>query len=193
MQANTVALLLCVFLAACAGPRERIVLLGAEEGETLTVTTARGTTTLTTPESTADIWQGGRLLLGTLPPETIQARYGAVLATAPEPAAVFTFRFATGKVALSAEGRLTLAQLLTEVQRRGVVEVEITGHTDQVGTDVGNDRLSLARAEAVRLLLWQGGLTATFVRVTGRGSRAPLVDRPGQEEQRNRRVEVLVR
>jgi len=69
----------------------------------------------------------------------------------------------------------------------------VTGHTDQTGDAARNDRLSLARAEALRLLLWQGGLTATFVRVVGMGSRAPLVNAPGQAEARNRRVEVLVR
>jgi len=31
------------------------------------------------------------------------------------------------------------------------------------------------------------------VRVTGRGSRAPLVDAPGQHNAANRRVEVLIR
>jgi outer membrane protein OmpA-like peptidoglycan-associated protein len=186
-------LLLLLLLSACAGPRERIVLLGAEPGEALTVTTATGTTTLTAPDSTANIWKGGKLLLGTLPPATIQERYGAVIATAPEGAATYTFRFATGKAGLSAEGRVTLGHLLAEVHRRGPVEVVIEGHCDQVGTDAANDALSLARAEAVRALLVQGGLTATFVRVTGRGERQPVIDAPERPEPKNRRVEVTVR
>jgi outer membrane protein OmpA-like peptidoglycan-associated protein len=183
----------CAVLSACAGPRERVVLLGAEPGEELTVTTQKGVSVLTLPESSAVISKEGQIALELLPPALIQARYGAVIASTPEPSAQFVFYFGTGKVALDAAGRVTLAQLLVEVQRRGVVEVEITGHTDQVGTEARNDRLSLARAEAVRGLLVAGGLTATFVRAVGRGERQPLLDRPEQAEAKNRRVEVIVR
>jgi len=185
--------LLWLLLSACAGPRERIVLLGAEPGEELTVTTQKGVAVLTLPDSTAVIGAHGQIALGLLPPELIQARYGAVIASAPEPSAHFVFHFATGKVALDAAGLVTLGALLAEMQRRGVVEVEITGHTDQVGTDAANDALSLSRAEAVRALLVHAGLTATFVRTVGRGERQPVIDAPERPEPKNRRVEVIVR
>ena len=185
--------LVLLLVGACAGPRDRIVLLGAEPGEELTITTRTGSAVLTVPESRAVISKEGQIALSLLTQETIQTRYGAVLASTPEPSAHFVFYFATGKAVLDAAGRVTLAQMLAEVHRRGVVEVEITGHTDQVGTDARNDRLSLARAEAVRGLLVSGGLTVTFVRVVGRGERQPLLDRPEQSEAKNRRVEVIVR
>ena len=186
-------LVLCVLLAACAGPRERVVLVDAQPGEQVTVTTTIGTQTLSAPGTMAEVFAGGRTTTAPLTPEALERRFGAFLAGQPEAGRVFTFYFATGTTALDAAGRETLAQLLTEVGRRVVVEVEVTGHTDQTGDAARNDRLSLARAEALRLLLWQGGLTATFVRVVGMGSRAPLVNAPGQAEARNRRVEVLVR
>lgn len=185
--------LFLLLLTTCAAPRDRIVLLGADPGEELTVTTGQGTTTLSSPETTATVTQAGRIALGTLATAALQARYGELLGSLPERAASYTFYFQTGQTSLDAQGRDTLADLLAEVQRRDVVEVEVMGHTDQQGSEAVNDRLSLARAEAVRLLLWQGGLTATFVRVVGRGSRQPLVDLPGQADKRNRRVEVRVR
>ena len=60
------------------------------------------------------------------------------------------------------------------------------------------NRLSLSNQPgrsgwSISAVLVTHGLTATFVRVAGRGSRAPLVDAPGQAQAVNRRVEVLVR
>lgn len=187
--------LLLLLLAACAAPpRERVVVYAVEAGGALRVTTATQTTTLSQPLHTADIRPGGTIALGQITDALLQTQYGAVLASVPEPGAVYTFLFPTGQVTLTAQGRATLAALLAEVHRRGgAVELEVTGHTDDVGQVAANDRLSLARAEAVRGLLWQGGLTATFVRVVGRGSRAPVVERPGQSHAANRRVEVRVR
>ena len=78
--------------------------------------------------------------------------------------------------------------------KRQAVEVQVTGHTDRVGTDANNDRLSLERAEAVRDMLVQRGLKSNFIRAVGRGEREPLIPTPDdQPELRNRRVEVIVR
>jgi OmpA-OmpF porin, OOP family len=54
--------------------------------------------------------------------------------------------------------------------------------------------LSLVRAEAVRAMLMQRGIKASFVRAVGRGEREPLVPTADEQpEPRNRRVEVIVR
>lgn len=186
-------LALALLLGACAAPRERITVLDAQPGEQLTVTTPQGTTVLDTAVTTAQVQASGAVQVGETTLPAVMVHFGLEFAALPTESRVFTFHFATGQTTLDATGRATLAALLAEVQQRGAVEIEVTGHTDQVGTDALNDRLSLARAEAVRLLLWQGGLTATFVRVVGRGMREPRIDAPGRAEARNRRVVVLVR
>ena len=87
-----------------------------------------------------------------------------------------------------------IVPLLAEVARREAVEVQITGHTDRVGTIADNDRLSMERAQVVRGILLGYGLHADFMRTVGRGEREPLVSTADeQEEPRNRRVEVIVR
>ena len=120
-------------------------------------------------------------------------RYGAVLALLPAQGRLWTLRFDTGAVDAEPESQAEVPALLEAITDKAAVEVLIEGHTDQAGDDAANDALSLARAEAVRELLVAQGMRATFVRVVGRGSRAPLVDGPGQAEAQNRRVEVLVR
>jgi outer membrane protein OmpA-like peptidoglycan-associated protein len=188
-----VLLLLCVLLTACHGPREQVILLPGGTAP-LTLTTAQGQTlTLDTPYQTAQARPSGRLDAGMTTAADVHTRYGRVLQMLPEPGRLWTLRFDTGATTLEPESAAEVPALLAEVVRRGAVEVLLEGHTDQTGEDEDNEALSLARAEAVRDLLVAQGLTAPFVRVVGRGARAPLVDAPGQAEPQNRRVEVLVR
>jgi OOP family OmpA-OmpF porin len=87
-----------------------------------------------------------------------------------------------------------LEALFDEVARRKAVEVQITGHTDRLGSVADNDRLSFERAQAVRDMLIQRGLRSGFIRAVGRGEREPLIPTPDEQpEPRNSRVEVVVR
>ena len=56
----------------------------------------------------------------------------------------------------------------------------MTGHTDHIGSEAHNDRLSLQRAEAVRAMLIQRGINASFLRAVGRGEREPLIPTPDE-------------
>lgn len=186
-------LLPLLLLTACAGPRDQVVLLPGDGMSPLAVTTLHATHTLRTPYQTAAVSGRGMVDPGTMTPEAVHARYGAVLATLPAAGRRWTLRFATGATTLEPESQAEVPASLAASASRAAVEVEITGHTDQAGQDAANDALSLARAEAVRDLLVAQGLTATFVRVVGRGARAPLVNVPGEPEPANRRVEVVLR
>jgi outer membrane protein OmpA-like peptidoglycan-associated protein len=106
----------------------------------------------------------------------------------------FILYFSTGSSEVTAESRPVLEALFAEVAKRQAVEVQVTGHTDRVGAEVDNDRLSLERAQTVRDMLVQRGLKASFIRAVGRGAREPLVPTSAQQpEPKNRRVEVIVR
>ena len=69
--------------------------------------------------------------------------------------------------------------------------VSVNGHTDDVGTDEYNQKLSERRAQAVRDYLAKAGLPEGILTVTGHGKKQPLV--PGTSEKaraKNRRVEL---
>ena len=197
-------LFLLLLLTACTALRDRVVLLAVTDpGGQLTVAMPTGQAlTLATAYQTAQARPSGALEAGVTTAAAVQQRYGAVLALLPAPGRLWTLRFDTGAVDLTPESQAEVPALLQAIAERAAVEVLIEGHTDQAGDEAANDALSLARAEAVRALLVAQGMQpaldgghpgATFVRVVGRGSRAPLVDAPGQAEARNRRVEVLIR
>ena len=67
------------------------------------------------------------------------------------------------------------------------------GHTDAVGNDAMNQKLSIARAEAVKNFLASKGIEKNRVYTEGKGSKQPVADNKTAEGRaKNRRVEVEV-
>jgi outer membrane protein OmpA-like peptidoglycan-associated protein len=122
------------------------------------------------------------------------ARYGALTAAMPPPPSHFTLYFVEGGTDLIPDSQPELQRMLAEVAKRPGVEVQITGHTDTLGTTEDNDVLSIARAVQVRDALSAMGLNPGVTRTVGRGERELLVPtEDGVREDRNRRVEITVR
>ncbi|HEY0111024.1 MAG TPA: OmpA family protein [Fibrella sp.] len=69
----------------------------------------------------------------------------------------------------------------------------LTGHTDSVGSDRINQRLSLGRARAVQLAMQQAGLPTRVFRLDGRGESQPIAPNATPEgREANRRVTIVV-
>ena len=87
-----------------------------------------------------------------------------------------------------------LEQIRAEIAKRPGAEVQVTGHTDTVGSSADNDALSQKRAEEILNLLASKGFDRTIMSAVGRGERelkVPTAD--NVESPANRRVEVIVR
>lgn len=84
-----------------------------------------------------------------------------------------------------------LADLMKEYGQTSTV---VEGHTDSVGTDVYNQRLSERRANAVRdVLVNQHGLDSSRIEAVGYGESRPVADNATEEGRAiNRRVEAEV-
>lgn len=118
----------------------------------------------------------------------------ALLSGLPPPPRSFTLYFVEGTTELTAESRPVLDELRMEVARRPGVEVEVTGHTDTVGSTESNDALSLRRAEEIIGVLASAGIDRSLMSAVGRGERELRQQTAdGVENPVNRRVEVLVR
>jgi outer membrane protein OmpA-like peptidoglycan-associated protein len=84
--------------------------------------------------------------------------------------------------------------VLRSVKSYPAPEVVVIGHTDTTGTPQSNAELGLRRANAVRALLVQAGLSPSAIDVRSHGEGELLVPTADNVfEPKNRRVEVTVR
>jgi outer membrane protein OmpA-like peptidoglycan-associated protein len=92
-----------------------------------------------------------------------------------------------------AEGLEELSKVAKSLiaQLKQIEKIEISGHTDSIGTYAHNSTLSLKRAEAVRDQFVELGIPAGIIKVIGMGSAQPLTDNK-EEQYLNRRVEIVV-
>ncbi len=102
--------------------------------------------------------------------------------------------FDTGSAALKPELRDVLSQFAKGLGDNPSALVKIVGHTDSVGTDANNQRLSNERADAVRDFLTDRGVGNSRVAITGHGEREPIASNDTAEGRaKNRRVEIFLR
>ena len=95
---------------------------------------------------------------------------------------------------LSANGRATLTNFSQKLSQAGQPDrINIIGHTDRLGTDDYNQRLSEARANSVKNFLVAQGISPNLISASGKGEAEPVV-RPQLIKclQPNRRVDIDV-
>lgn len=100
--------------------------------------------------------------------------------------------FASGSATLTASAQSSLGKLAA-LLRSGQGTIRIEGFTDNRGADAANLALSQRRAEAVSISLRAGGLSASRLKVSGKGRAQPVADNGSEAGRaRNRRVEIIV-
>jgi outer membrane protein OmpA-like peptidoglycan-associated protein len=100
-------------------------------------------------------------------------------------------KFEFDKADLRPEDRERLSRIAGILLTAPDYTVSVNGHTDDVGSDAYNRKLSERRAQAVRDYLVSAGLSQEILTVEGHGKALPLV--PGSSDTaraRNRRVEL---
>ncbi len=101
--------------------------------------------------------------------------------------------FETGKYELKPVARERLARVSGILLAYPSLKVAVEGHTDSVGGDDYNQRLSEQRADAVRQYFVTAGIPSDAVTARGFGKLQPVASNDTPEgRQRNRRVELVV-
>jgi len=106
-----------------------------------------------------------------------------------------TALFDFDKSVLKPEGKAELRKLGEYIKGKGVqvVDIDVIGHTDSIGTDEYNQNLSEERAAAVKNFLTSEGVNGSIIDASGQGESNPVADNSTDEGRaKNRRVEVHV-
>ncbi|MEN9418171.1 MAG: hypothetical protein RI988_1791 [Pseudomonadota bacterium] len=135
------------------------------------------------------------------PPPAPAARPAPPPAPAPAPAAPISEKvtfaadafFDFNKSNLKPEAQAKLTDLVDKTKGIALEVIIAVGHTDSVGDDAYNQKLSIARAEAVKKFLTDKGVEKNRVYTEGKGEKSPVADNKTSEGRaKNRRVEVEV-
>lgn len=194
MRLRTLAICAAFGLAGCA--HSSMVLLPDEDG-------GHGQVAILNPDGTdkALVAQpNSRATLGSSPSirplgkDGLKPAQTQLLSELPPPARSFTLYFLEGTTDMTPDSAPVVEEIKAEIAKRPGAEVQVTGHTDTVGSDSDNDALSQKRAEEILNLLATRGFDRAIMSAVGRGERELKVstgDNVGSPI--NRRVEVIVR
>jgi OOP family OmpA-OmpF porin len=101
--------------------------------------------------------------------------------------------FETGKSDLKPESYPAIDNLVDYLNRKKLVNIEIDGYTDDVGSEASNLTLSLARANTVRAYILMKGIDPNRVSAKGFGMDDPIADNStAAGRAQNRRMEVKI-
>jgi hypothetical protein len=158
------------------------------------VSNQAGSTELATAWASTRVTLTQAPVIRTLTETEVTAWFDGVLATLPPPPRHFTLPFQFDSEELTEEGRRLVQDVLQAVKTYPVPEVVVVGHTDTTGTPQSNVELGMRRANTVRTLLVQAGLSPSAIDLRSHGEAELLVPTADNVfEPKNRRVEVTVR
>ena len=101
--------------------------------------------------------------------------------------------FATNQTTILPQSEKALSDLANFMTEHAGLTIRITGHTDDVGSDEFNQKLSEGRAKAVRSELIKRGIAANRIEADGKGESEPIASNATEEgKAKNRRVEFTI-
>jgi OOP family OmpA-OmpF porin len=134
-------------------------------------------------------------------PAAAPAPIAAPAAPAPASAAAVSSKvtyaadafFDFDKSVIKPQGKAKLDDLTDKVKAINLEVIIAVGHTDSVGSDAYNQKLSLRRSQAVKAYLVSKGIDKTRIYTEGKGEKQPVADNKTKEGRaKNRRVEIEV-
>ena len=97
------------------------------------------------------------------------------------------------KSVLKPAGKAKLDDLVAKVKGINLEVIIAVGHTDSIGTDAYNQKLSVRRAESVKAYLISKGIEKNRIYTEGKGEKQPVASNKTKEGRaKNRRVEIEV-
>lgn len=189
--------ILVMALTAC-GPKHQFVLLPDPDGTVgvITVSNPKGSQTLSKAYQTTGLDRPDEAPRKptVMDPAKAETMFKEALAVAPPPPLVFIVYFKPGSTEFTAESLKNIPKIMAAIKERKSTEIDVSGHTDRVGSDEVNRTISLKRAQTVKAKLIEEGVNKAHIHISYHGEGNPIVETSDDvAEPLNRRVEISVR
>lgn len=124
----------------------------------------------------------------------VKQEFGNALESRPVLPVKYIVMFQSGSTKIANESKDDASRMLEDIQSRAAPDITITGHTDTVGKDKFNDKLSRERAEFIAETIRNLGKELTAMDIDYYGEHKLYVKTADNKaELKNRRVEIIVR
>jgi len=124
----------------------------------------------------------------------IQNRFSKALAASPKKAISYILYLKSGRMELTEDSENVLLEVLKSIKDYAPCIVDIIGHTDTVGSNEGNLKISLKRAKYVEKIIKSKDLNISLLTVKGYGEEDLLIKTPDNTaEVKNRNVEIFIK
>ena len=208
LPASMATLVVAALLSGCApktarldpsAPPSDVLIVLVPDTDTGTVgrvlvSNQAGHTELSSPYSSTRLTSTRAPRARTLRESDVKRTFGDALAALPPPPLHFTLFFRFDSEELTSESRALVQDVLGSVRSQPVPDVLVVGHTDTTGSEMSNFELGMRRANAVRALLIDAGLSPLAIDARSHGELELLVPTSNEVfEPKNRRVEITVR
>jgi outer membrane protein OmpA-like peptidoglycan-associated protein len=101
--------------------------------------------------------------------------------------------FEFGKSTLSSAAMQNIDNLAASLNKYPDTDIMVIGHTDAIGSDAVNNRLSLERANSVKNYATSKGVDLSRLKTSGKGKNEPIASNDTEDGRtQNRRVEVVI-
>jgi outer membrane protein OmpA-like peptidoglycan-associated protein len=150
MRMRALALLGAALLLAGCASHERIVVLPAADGHIggVVVHPNKGADVVLDKAYASAVPGDSHVTTATI--DDVDKEFHDVLKARPIPPATYQLYFIYGRNDLTPESEAKFPAVFADIAKRTAAEIVITGHTDPVGNDGDNEKLSLDRAEIIK-------------------------------------------
>jgi outer membrane protein OmpA-like peptidoglycan-associated protein len=198
MWGRLIVLLVLLVISGCATVKDTIVLVQDADGKVghITVTTRGGTKTLSVANTMVEVtgFEESPSDPKKIDQDQIDSIFSDSIKALPLAPVSILLYFLNDSTELAPESKSLIPEVQSLINKREYYEISIIGHTDTIGTDDYNMKLSSARAEAVRQALLSHGVRSSQIEIRYYGKRDPIVPTGDNvREPLNRRVEVVVK
>lgn len=195
MGAFTLMLGFIIFLQSNIHKTEIILLENEKKNSSIIITSNSKQTLLDKPNSYYELLNIEALSKDkkVLSEDEVEHKFGNLIQHSVKPPVSLLFYFTDG-VNLDEKSKEKLLQIKNIVLARQPCEVDVIGHTDRLGDDEYNIKLSLKRAKVLENFIQEQNLPISKLNIESFGENDPIIPtEDGVKEPLNRRVEVLVR